>query len=290
MIKDKLLATGMFSDNSYLDKYCDLIISNLNTNNMKGETQRHHIIPISYFKLLNISCDNSEDNLVNLTYKDHILAHYFLERCISNDKLRGKNFFAIYKLCGSAKISKEELYHILEDNELLDEFITYKNYETIFSAEHRQKLSEVDKIMIYVWKDNIQTKIYPDQLEKYLSEGWISGGLPGRLSPEHKAALAASHKNISDKFKKEQSKRLKDFYANNPNWKTKSKRAVVVINPNTNEEMYFQSCIDLCNTLEIPIHVAKAGIVSTWIKLGYIKRKKSKYHKWVIRDADRNCE
>lgn len=290
-LKEKLEKLNIFNSNDYLDKYVDLILANASTERFEGSTQCHHIIPRAYFKFIDVECDNSLDNLVHLSYKDHILAHYYLERALANTELRGKNFFAIYKLCGSAKITREELYRILENENLLDEFITYKNYNDIFDSEHRAKLSKADKAMIYIYKDTKQTKIYPEELDKYLAKGWKRGGLPGRLSAEHKAKLAASHKGMfDDNFKNEQSKRLKDFYANNPNYETKSKRALVVVNPNTKEEMYFQSCIDLCNKLELPDFIAKAGVVNTWIKLGYIKRKSSKYHGWVIRDANRISE
>lgn len=44
-LKIKLLNTGYFKDNEYLDKYCDLIFSNLETKYEKGKTQKHYIIP-----------------------------------------------------------------------------------------------------------------------------------------------------------------------------------------------------------------------------------------------------
>lgn len=170
-LKNKLLDLDIVIDNDYLNKYITLIQTNAVTLRQRNKTQRHHIIPKWYYKKNNLPCDNSPENLVNLEYKDHILAHYYLEKCIKDSEAKGKNFFAIYKLCGSAKISKEELYRILEDEKLLLEFIRYKNYANIFSKDHREKLSKADKEMIYVYKNAVQTKIYPNMLDKYLADG-----------------------------------------------------------------------------------------------------------------------
>lgn len=80
-LKNKLLATEVLIDNEYLDQYCGLIINNLEQEKLKYQTQKHHIIPRCYFTLIDKEIDDSEDNLINLLYKDHILAHYYLCLC-----------------------------------------------------------------------------------------------------------------------------------------------------------------------------------------------------------------
>ena len=69
MTKEKLLATNCFIDNEYLDEYLKLIDSST------AGTEVHHILPRSYFKDLGISVDNSEQNLVQLSFADHCKAH-----------------------------------------------------------------------------------------------------------------------------------------------------------------------------------------------------------------------
>lgn len=87
-LKEKLLSLGIFEDNEYLDFYCILIENNKNTKKEKFKTQKHHIIPKCYYRLNNFNINNSKDNLVNLLYKDHIIAHHYLCLCIkSADKL-----------------------------------------------------------------------------------------------------------------------------------------------------------------------------------------------------------
>lgn len=133
-------------------------------------------------------------------------------------------------------------------------------------------------------EDGTETSIFEEDLEKYLNDGWILGGKPNRLSPEHKQKLAESHGPWSDEFKKQQSERLKNFYKENPDWKTKSKHAVMITDPNDSNISYqFQSCQDLVKFIDVPLSVAKAGIVKTWVTVGYIKRKNCKYYNWIIK-------
>jgi hypothetical protein len=95
-IKEVLLATTQFLDNSYLDKYVQLIYDNLHTKKETAKTQQHHILPKCYFKFIGKPCDNSKTNLVHLLYVDHIRAHYFLSQCMVDQKLAGANAHVIW--------------------------------------------------------------------------------------------------------------------------------------------------------------------------------------------------
>jgi len=78
--KQKLLRTNLFIDNEYLDQYIELIIHNKN-NIINNYVEKHHILPKAIFKLLNMPLDNSELNMCNLSYSDHMLAHCILTKC-----------------------------------------------------------------------------------------------------------------------------------------------------------------------------------------------------------------
>lgn len=78
--KSKLLETKMVVNNSYLNKYIQLINSNWNTEKQLGY-DRHHIIPVHFYKYNNLPIDNSENNIINLSRSDHILAHLYLCFC-----------------------------------------------------------------------------------------------------------------------------------------------------------------------------------------------------------------
>ena len=83
-LKAKILNTNYFINNEYLDKYCGIIINNLNTKEVQYKTNKHHIVPKCYFKMLGLPVDNSSENLVHILYKDHIIAHYYLCLCTKN--------------------------------------------------------------------------------------------------------------------------------------------------------------------------------------------------------------
>ena len=79
-IRQTLRNSKYFIDNEYLEKYCQLIERNRRTPIRAKVTHKHHIVPKSWFKLTNTSINNDLNNLVNLTYRDHFLAHYYLQR------------------------------------------------------------------------------------------------------------------------------------------------------------------------------------------------------------------
>lgn len=127
-----------------------------------------------------------------------------------------------------------------------------------------------------------ETTVFADEVDSYLTNGWIRGGKPNRISLEHRKKLNSSH-HLTEQFKKDQSERLKEFYASNPHWKTKSKHAVIIINPKDSTELYeFDSCLEFVRSTCLPDYIAKAGIVGQWIKQGYIKSKNNKYNNWII--------
>ena len=78
VLKQKLLNTGLFLDNEYLDEYINLVLSN---NITIGYTEKHHILQRNYFKKNGLPLDNSPDNLITLSYCDHCKAHWLLYFC-----------------------------------------------------------------------------------------------------------------------------------------------------------------------------------------------------------------
>ena len=87
VLKQKLLNTGLFLDNEYLDEYINLVLSN---NITIGYTEKHHILQRNYFKKSGLPLDNSPDNLITLSYCDHCKAHWLLYFC-TTDYLKKAN-------------------------------------------------------------------------------------------------------------------------------------------------------------------------------------------------------
>ena len=71
-LKDKLLRTDLFVDNSYLDQYIQLVYEYKTD---AAYTEIHHILQRNYYKYTNQQLDNSKSNTVRLAYKDHCKAH-----------------------------------------------------------------------------------------------------------------------------------------------------------------------------------------------------------------------
>lgn len=93
-----------FVDNEHLQAYLRLIERNRVTPQLGGRTNAHHIVPRSWFRIVNKEVDNSQDNLVNLIYRDHVLAHYYLCLCTSGD-LQFANELALICLTSRKKLN-----------------------------------------------------------------------------------------------------------------------------------------------------------------------------------------
>ena len=70
MLKQRLLNTGLFVDNEYLDKCIFLIEEGLSVGYIKYKTHKHHIIPRAYYRYNNLPVDNSDNNIENLLFKN----------------------------------------------------------------------------------------------------------------------------------------------------------------------------------------------------------------------------
>lgn len=103
-VKQTLLNHNGFIDNEYLDLYCRLVERNGRTQIRHGVTNSHHIIPKSWFKLNKQTVDNTQSNLVNLVYREHVLAHYYLCLC-TTDELQFANELALMCLLNRKKLN-----------------------------------------------------------------------------------------------------------------------------------------------------------------------------------------
>lgn len=135
-IRDSLSALGIFYNNEYYIKYCDLIESNSNNIPVRGVTQRHHIVPKYYFKRVGKKVDNSKNNIVNLKYSDHILAHYYLSLCCCYKEDRLYNFlFLRFVLYGK---NNDKYKNVLElDNSLLEKI--QREYNEMYTLKRAEK-------------------------------------------------------------------------------------------------------------------------------------------------------
>ena len=116
---NKVKKSQYFIDNEYLLKYCELIGKHIRTKQVPKLTNKHHVIPKLWFKLNKLPVDNSLSNLVNIPYREHILAHYYLCLCTENPLLYG-NQLALICLLSRNKIN-------IIDKQLIQNLPLYNN-------------------------------------------------------------------------------------------------------------------------------------------------------------------
>lgn len=135
-IKETLLGCTGFVDNEYLSLYCRLIEQNGRTPVQPRVTNKHHIIPKAWFKLNNYMIDNSLSNLVNLRYREHVLAHYYLCLCTTG-KLQYANELALICLVSRKKLNTVDK-HLVQSLPLYNNI--YEHYK--YNQEIKCKLYE----------------------------------------------------------------------------------------------------------------------------------------------------
>lgn len=236
-IERKLLNESIVKNNSYFIRYCQLINNNKLTIKERDKTQNHHIIPRCYFKHFELPLDRSKENLVVLSYENHILAHYYLYKCAKQKWFKIKNMWAVSYLSGIfnklddiqiKNISWDEIrkcrkayINCMKNQEIKnkhdavmrDKITRDKISRTMkkriasgqfFTDSHRKKLSQSSKGQVRINKDGIYTHVKSTELQKYLDNGWKRGGPP--LSESHKQALINSH--IGKKYSEESRRKM----------------------------------------------------------------------------------
>lgn len=182
-LKEKLLAFDLVEPNEFLEKYINLIENNRGTRKIRFKTQKHHVIPKYYFKENKLELDNSSDNVVNLYYKDHILAHYYLCLCSKTDKQRYQNFISLRHVYNNFWIdsTEDDLRKLDKYQELYEQS---KKYQSEFeqgrtlkpaTQERKDKISNANKGRQYVYFNDELKFVKQNELEHYLSHGWKLG-------------------------------------------------------------------------------------------------------------------
>ena len=123
---------------------------------------KHHIIPKCWFRMNNLPIDNSKDNLVLLSYEDHVKVHKLALLCAKDKVMLSKLGWALKRLtfgtflgCHHTEESKEKnrlahlgRHHSVESlRKLREANIGDKNkfYGKHHTEETRRKISESKK-------------------------------------------------------------------------------------------------------------------------------------------------
>lgn len=191
MNKIDLLKLNFVEDNEFLDQYINLINSNLGTKKEKYKTQQHHVIPKCFYKRRKESINNFSNNLVNLTYSNHILAHYYLSLCVKDKEIKKDCIIALIYLINRIDIVKEKENDNLRIScnlnyeqliKMLPRLQELYQQETEYRSERMKGKEPWNKgkkweNYDYYWINNgsISKRVRAQNLQEYLSLGWIKG-------------------------------------------------------------------------------------------------------------------
>jgi len=169
LIVNLLLETGLFIENQYIYKYADLITDNLNTEYIDKKTQQHHIIPQYCFEINGKQVDNSKSNLVNLLYKDHLIAHYYLACCSVRECIY-KNLLAMRYVDSEFDFNSLDLYQKLYENSRVDIF--EKTHTIDANKKISNTLKGVKHVLGKTWGEHKprESRKNPNAKNKKLSE------------------------------------------------------------------------------------------------------------------------
>lgn len=179
-IKNTLLGTNEFLDNEYLDKYVNLITSNKFTKKEVYKTQRHHIIPRCYYRNNNLIVNNEPDNLVNLLFKDHVLAHCYIVLAAKESKFKYQNMAALYKLCNHRDFKGFD-YKSLNEFQLA--------YES-----SRKIMIKNNPMFVLKWKLEHEKIMGSNEVRAKISESMIKYRSNNPFSETHRKHLSESMK------------------------------------------------------------------------------------------------
>lgn len=141
-VRQFLLQNEICFENEFLNKYLELVKNNLHTPVISHKTQRHHIVPKYYYSCKGIEIDNSASNVVNLFYRDHILAHFYLAKC-SLGEYRSKNILSIRYLLKGKCFEDFKIEDVcLEDYQAMYEESRREIFEKTHSVEANKKISK----------------------------------------------------------------------------------------------------------------------------------------------------
>ena len=168
--------------------------------NPPKEGHKHHIVPRCWFKMNNLPVDNSKENLVLLSYEDHIKVHKLSILCASTPEMKSKMEFAVHRLL---KGNFYGMHHTEESKRKNAEKHKGKHH----TEETRRKMSEAHKGRTSPMKGRLQTK---DAKEKISNK--LKGLKKPKRTPQHCKHLSESLKGKyqqSPEFRRMNSERQK---------------------------------------------------------------------------------
>ena len=174
--------------------------------NLPKSGHKHHIIPRCWFKMNNLPIDNSEANLVLLSYEDHIKVHKLSMLCAAPPELKSKMGFAVKRLL---KGNFSGMHHTIETRRKMSE--AQKGHAV--TDETRRKMSESNKGKHHSEEtriklsESLEGRTLSDETRRKMSEARKGK----HLSEETKKKIAEANKgqHRSEEYKRKMSEARK---------------------------------------------------------------------------------
>jgi hypothetical protein len=165
--KENIFSLNNFIKNKYYNWYYGIINNAINQHRTKSKTQyyeKHHIIPKS------LEGDNSKDNLVLLTAREHFICHYLLIKMLPENT---NHWYSIVKAFNMMKSSPNTHKNKRYFNSRLYDYTRKHIIITLSTLNSGIKNPNFGKTKVYhSWLD-IQPKSIPATLlEEYIAQGW----------------------------------------------------------------------------------------------------------------------
>lgn len=212
-LKDLLVNTySICYDNEYLDQYVALILKNkLTYQTMNTEyfcrpgTSYHHAIPLSvYYRFLEpdlpqrkrahkarkiADCDTN-CFMVLLSYSEHLLAHFYLMLCASNQNEVKNNINALNLII--TDLTEVEVKNLLEIKAISENYYLVTKLKAHLSKFKSDATPAIPTV--YMHKDDVELLVPQSEQTEYFKLGWQLGGI-SKNKTRSKQARCHIHKD-----------------------------------------------------------------------------------------------
>lgn len=139
-------------DSEWCWKYADLVLRGTNSREL-SYSERHHIVPMAYYKMLGYKGDRwakrvSFCNLTNLSYIEHIYAHYCILKC-STEGLQEKLAFAFWCLYNNSKKNYKGTIRNLSESDMLPRLSELEQNQVKMLMPRIRKVSDEGRTHTY---------------------------------------------------------------------------------------------------------------------------------------------
>lgn len=200
----------MFLDNKYSHWYQKLVEGAITRGWSKKTapcyTEKHHIIPRS------LGGDNTKDNLVHLTAREHFVAHLLLTKmCEGKHKTKmnfalhmftktpgyterymNSNFYEYIRTKYAQAVSETHLGVSKPQTEEHKKKIKEARAKQVFSQEINEKRNKTISSLVWMNNGSKCSRVRPELIDKYTQEGWFIGRLTNYVTEDYKNKLSFS--------------------------------------------------------------------------------------------------